>query len=163
MNKTITFIGAGNMARSLVSGLTKDDMQYDIRISDPNPEQLQGIKQHWPTVSSFTDNIEAIKNAEVVVLAVKPQLMEMVCEPLQNIIETEKPLIISIEAADRNNNSGIKTSNQENHSHRIVEKEKATSLLLNPENIFIGPKKTGKIKIINHDVQTLKKRAKTRN
>lgn len=98
MNKTITFIGAGNMARSLIAGLTADEMPYDIRISDPNPEQLQGIQQYWPTVKKFEDNIEAIKGADVVVLAVKPQIMELVCEPLQNIIKKESPLVVSIAA-----------------------------------------------------------------
>ncbi|MGK0270926.1 MAG: pyrroline-5-carboxylate reductase [Cocleimonas sp.] len=98
MSKTITFIGAGNMPRSLVSGLTKEEMQYNIRLSDPNPEQLQGIQKYWPTVETFTDNIEAIKGADVVILAVKPQIMELVCEPLQTIIQSENPLIISIAA-----------------------------------------------------------------
>jgi len=84
MNKIITFIGAGNMARSLVAGLTTDEMQYTIRIADPNPEQLQGIQEHWPTVEAFTDNTEAIQGTDVVILAVKPQLMEEVCKPLQN-------------------------------------------------------------------------------
>ena len=46
MNKTITFIGAGNMARSLVAGLATDEMPFDIRISDPNPDQLQGIQKY---------------------------------------------------------------------------------------------------------------------
>lgn len=98
MNNTITFIGAGNMARSLIAGLTADEMPYDIRISDPNPEQLQGIQQYWPAVKKFEDNIEAIKGSDVVVLAVKPQIMELVCEPLQKIIKDENPLVVSIAA-----------------------------------------------------------------
>jgi len=98
MSKTITFIGAGNMARSLVAGLADDEMQYTIRIADPNPDQLQGIQEHWPTVEAFNDNIEAIQGTDVVILAVKPQLMEEVCAPLQNVVETQDPLIISIAA-----------------------------------------------------------------
>ena len=98
MNKKITFIGAGNMARSLVAGLAADEMPYDIRISDPNPEQLQGIQKYWPNVQTFTDNIESIKGADVVVLAVKPQIMALACEPLQNIIKSESPLVVSIAA-----------------------------------------------------------------
>lgn len=98
MNKVITFIGAGNMSRSLIAGLTKGDTQFDIRISDPDPDQLKGIQDHWTSVTAFADNIEAIKGADVVVLAVKPQLMQLVCDPLQDIINTEKPLIISIAA-----------------------------------------------------------------
>ena len=98
MKNIITFIGAGNMARSLIAGLTKDESMFEIRISDPNPEQLKGIQQHWPTVSAFEDNIEAIQGADVVVLAVKPQIMELVCEPLQTLINDEKPMLISIAA-----------------------------------------------------------------
>lgn len=98
MSKTITFIGAGNMARSLVAGLTKDEVQFDIRIADPNTEQLEAIQGYWPNISAFSDNIEAIQGADIVVMAVKPQLMEAVCKPIQDIVKTEKPLIISIAA-----------------------------------------------------------------
>ncbi|MCL4108372.1 UNVERIFIED_CONTAM: hypothetical protein GTU68_065400 [Idotea baltica] len=86
------------MARSLIAGLTNDESSHDIRISDPNLEQLQGIQQHWPTVTAFEDNIEAIKGADVIVLAVKPQIMELVCEPIAEIIQQEQPLVISIAA-----------------------------------------------------------------
>ncbi len=98
MNKIITFIGAGNMARSLVAGLTADEMPYDVRLSDPNPDQLQGIQQYWPSVKTFEDNIEAVDGADIVILAVKPQIMELVCEPLQAVIKNQDPLIISIAA-----------------------------------------------------------------
>jgi len=98
MNKTITFIGAGNMARSLIVGLTKGENQYDIRISDPDPDQIKGIQEHWSNVTSFADNNEAVIDADIVVLAVKPQLMQLVCEPLQMVIDPDKQLIISIAA-----------------------------------------------------------------
>lgn len=104
MNKTITFIGAGNMARSLVAGLTKDKTNFDIRISDPNLDQLQAIKQHWPMVEAYEDNIKAIEGSDVVILAVKPQLMEVVCEPLQDVLVAENPLVISIAAGITINN-----------------------------------------------------------
>lgn len=107
MSNTITFIGAGNMARSLIAGLTKDETQDDIRISDPDPDQLKGIKEHWPTVKAYADNIEAIQGANVVVLAVKPQLMQLVCDPLKDIIASEKPLIISIAAGITSDNISL--------------------------------------------------------
>ena len=104
MTKTITFIGAGNMSRSLIAGLSQGETQHNIRISDPNETQLADIQAHWSGITAFSDNIEAITGADVVVLAVKPQLMEIVCEPLQTTVSTEKPLIISIAA-------GINSSN----------------------------------------------------
>ncbi len=107
MNTSITFIGAGNMSRSLIAGLSKGNTSYDIRISDPDPDQLKGIQEHWPTVSAFADNIEAIKGADVVVLAVKPQLMQLVCDPLKEAIMIENPLIISIAAGITSSNIGL--------------------------------------------------------
>ena len=84
-------------------------------------------------------------------------------EKIGNALPLTVAANINVQAADRNDNCGINTSNQENLSDQILERENATSQHLNPKNIFIGPKKTGKIKIINHDVQTLKKTTKTRN
>ncbi len=97
MKNTITFIGAGNMSRSLIAGLSeKPDL--DIRISDPDESQLEGIQQNWNNINAFTDNVKAIEGADVVVLAVKPQLMQIVCEPLQEAAQEQRPLIISIAA-----------------------------------------------------------------
>ena len=99
MNKIITFIGAGNMARALISGLIQDSDNLDIRIADPNESQLQEIQQNWRTVNAFTDNSEAVAGADVIVLAVKPQIMKLVCEPLQADLSSKpQPLIISIAA-----------------------------------------------------------------
>jgi pyrroline-5-carboxylate reductase len=104
MKKIITFIGAGNMARSLIAGLIQDETEHSIRVADPDESQLQGIKQSWDNVDAFSSNAEAIKGADVVVLAVKPQIMQLVCEPLQKEILAQNPLLISIAA-------GINTSN----------------------------------------------------
>lgn len=101
-NKIITFIGAGNMTRSLISGLIQDGSSLDIRIADPNEKQLSGFQQQWQQVSAFQDNSKAIKNASIIVLAVKPQIMEMVCASLSGI-QTET-LVISIAAGITENN-----------------------------------------------------------
>ena len=98
MNKIITFIGAGNMARALISGLIQDSDNLDIRIADPNESQLQEMQQNWSKINAFTDNAEAIADADVVVLAVKPQIMQLVCEPLQAHLHAKNPLIISVAA-----------------------------------------------------------------
>ena len=98
MNKTITFIGAGNMARSLISGLIQDKTDLNIRVSDPNKEALSSIQKINPEIEAYQDNTAAIKGTDVVVLAVKPQIMQVVCEPMLKAIQTEKPLVISIAA-----------------------------------------------------------------
>lgn len=103
MNKTLTFIGAGNMARSLIAGLVQDKTQLQIRVSDPDQNQLDSVRMNWPEVRVFTDNAEACMDADIVVLAVKPQILPKVCEALQTTLQTAKPLVISIAAGIREN------------------------------------------------------------
>ncbi len=98
MNKIITFIGAGNMARALISGLVQDNPNVNIRIADPDEAQLQEIKKTRGSIDAFTDNAKAIVDADVIVLAVKPQIMKVVCEPLQTGLKGQTPLVISIAA-----------------------------------------------------------------
>ena len=78
----IAFIGAGNMAASLIGGLRAQGVPAErIRASDPGAEQRARIAdQHG--IALFADNAEAVAEADVVVLAVKPQVMRDVCQPL---------------------------------------------------------------------------------
>lgn len=96
--KKITFIGAGNMAQSLISGLFKDQTSLAICVADPVDSQLEMTSSNWPDVITSGDNLQAIKNADAIILAVKPQLMQQVCEPLQDAVQQMQPLIISIAA-----------------------------------------------------------------
>ena len=98
MKKVITFIGAGNMSRSLIAGLIQDKTDLEIRIADPDDAQLQSIQTNWTGITAFTDNLQAIDNADIIVLAVKPQIMQKVCEPLQAVLASQDTLIISIAA-----------------------------------------------------------------
>lgn len=101
MKKTLTFIGAGNMARSLIAGLIQDKTDLHIRVSDPDQNQLDNIKLNWPDVAIFSDNAAACSDTDMIVLAVKPQILSGVCEPLKNTIQDNKPLIISVAAGIR--------------------------------------------------------------
>lgn len=95
---TITFIGAGNMASSIIGGLVAQGFAASsITASDPYEESLQRLRQVAP-VNTTQDNDQAIATADVVVLAVKPQVMRQVTESIQGAVQTRKPLIISIAA-----------------------------------------------------------------
>ena len=94
----ITFIGAGNMASSLMGGLlAKGFDPKNITASDPNTEALQNL-EHKYNVNTVSNNANAVKQATVVILAVKPQIMSKVCKPLASSLAETKPLIISIAA-----------------------------------------------------------------
>ncbi len=96
-NYSIAFIGAGNMASSIIGGLVQKGLPARrITAADPSTTHLEGLKQQYG-INTADSNSTAVKNADVVVLAVKPQIMKIVCEELQSALD-HKPLIISIAA-----------------------------------------------------------------
>jgi pyrroline-5-carboxylate reductase len=96
--KKITFIGAGNMAQSLIAGLFKDETSLTICVADPVDSQREVLKRNWPNVITHCDNLQAIEDADAIIFAVKPQLMQQVCEPLQAALQKSQSLVISIAA-----------------------------------------------------------------
>ncbi|SEM81285.1 pyrroline-5-carboxylate reductase [Pseudomonas sp. ok272] len=98
MSKTrIAFIGAGNMAASLIGGLRAKGLDASqIRASDPGEETRARVAAEHG-IAVFADNAEAIKDADVVVLAVKPQAMKVVCEALRPHLAPNQ-LVVSIAA-----------------------------------------------------------------
>ncbi len=100
-DKTIAFIGCGNMGRCLIGGLIMDGYPRDkLRAADPNPQQLELVNQRF-SIPSSTDNREAVKGAEVVVFAVKPQVLKAVAVELAEILQSHRPLVVSIAAGIR--------------------------------------------------------------
>ncbi len=98
MSTKITFIGAGNMATSLAGGMIAKGMDpINITLSDINEQQLQQVRKQLQ-VNTTRDNINACQKADVVVLAVKPQVMGEVLAPLADLFRQRKPLIMSIAA-----------------------------------------------------------------
>ena len=98
MSKTrIAFIGAGNMAASLIGGLRAKGLEAaQIRASDPGAETRSKVAAEHG-IAVFADNAEAIKDADVVVLAVKPQAMKAVCEAIRPNLKPNQ-LVVSIAA-----------------------------------------------------------------
>ena len=93
-HKPIAFIGGGNMAQAIVFGLLKQAYPADkIIVCDPNEEKRELFAQK--RVRTSTDNVAAVAQAEVVVLAVKPQVLADVCAPLSAVDFSDKLLISS--------------------------------------------------------------------
>lgn len=94
---TLAFIGAGNMAASLIGGLVNGG--YDpkkIIVSNPSTEKLLALKSKFSIIIT-NDNLEAAKQADVIILAVKPNKLMLVCQSLKIIISNKK-LVISVAA-----------------------------------------------------------------
>lgn len=93
----IAFIGAGNMARAIIGGLLAEGFKrINIVASGPRQETLDRVAAEYG-INVTTDNQAAASTADVVVLAVKPQMLKEVCQGLANSL-AHKPLIISLAA-----------------------------------------------------------------
>lgn len=98
MATNITFIGAGNMASAIIGGLIDSGIATsNITATSPTEDMLRPVSERFG-INTQTDNNAAIRNADVVVLAVKPQIMRDVCQAMQNTTREQRPLIISIAA-----------------------------------------------------------------
>ncbi|MCL6268458.1 pyrroline-5-carboxylate reductase [Sansalvadorimonas sp. 2012CJ34-2] len=95
---TLAFIGAGNMASSIFGGLVSNGWPADkIIAAEPAREKLDEAEQKFG-IRTTTDNAEAISEADFVVIAVKPQIMQQVLKPLAPALQERKPVLISVAA-----------------------------------------------------------------
>lgn len=97
MESKVVFVGAGNMAEAIVSGMIASEFcaPGKIVMTDVRPERLADLENEYRVVTS-TDN-QVVKNAEMIVLAVKPQVMAEVLRELAPVLRLET-LVISIAA-----------------------------------------------------------------
>lgn len=95
----IAFIGGGNMASSIIGGLLKQGniKASQISISEPSLDRRQQLETDFG-VHTHKQGLDAIAAADIVILAVKPQIMKAVLEPLSSALSNKQPLLISIAA-----------------------------------------------------------------
>jgi pyrroline-5-carboxylate reductase len=81
-HRKIAFIGAGNMTRSIISGLVNNAYPANlITASNPSIGKLSALQTDF-AINVTQDNKQAVDVSDVIVLAVKPQLMQQVCAKL---------------------------------------------------------------------------------
>ncbi len=96
--RRLAFIGGGNMAAALISGLTKRGLPAErIVVADPSRGQLELLVRDFG-IGTADDNESAAAGAEVIMLAVKPQQMRSVALKLAPHLTAPKPLVVSIAA-----------------------------------------------------------------
>jgi len=89
------------MARSLVGGMISDGCNPErIRVSDPSAEQRHQLAATFG-IHTATSNLEALQQADVVILAVKPQVIEAVATEIAEAIQQQQCPVISIAAGIR--------------------------------------------------------------
>lgn len=96
----ITVIGAGNMGGALIKGWAKAGLAPDLTFTAHTQATLDRISEACPGVKAMLDNKAAVQDAEVVLLAVKPWLIDSVIEEIADVLNTR--LLISVAANARN-------------------------------------------------------------
>ncbi|QQD18420.1 pyrroline-5-carboxylate reductase [Spongiibacter nanhainus] len=98
ISATIGFIGGGNMAASIIGGLLASGVPGNhIRVGEPNAKSRDKL-QALGDIQVGADNDAVISQSDIVVLAVKPQVMRSVLESLATPLRERRPLLISIAA-----------------------------------------------------------------
>jgi len=96
--KKVGFIGAGNMGEALIKGLVAANLVRPeaIYASDVRLERLKALDQQYG-IRLLADNAELVRQVDIVILAVKPQIMAPALRQIASAV-TKKKLLISIAA-----------------------------------------------------------------
>ena len=96
-NPVIAFVGGGNMASSIIGGLIENGVAVaNILVSDPVAAGRQKLEEEFGVVTA-TDNTEICGRADIIVLAVKPQILKSVAEGIAAVIP-DNAVVVSIAA-----------------------------------------------------------------
>ena len=106
----ITVIGAGNMGGALIHGWAKAKLNgndngngngndngngLSLTISDKNESLLADFKAKYPAITTTTDNVAAVKGADIVVVVVKPWLMPVILDEVKPALDLSRQIIVS--------------------------------------------------------------------
>lgn len=97
----IGFVGAGNMARSLAAGLIKNGWpRTRLLLADPDAVQ-RAVLERSLGVRTHAANTAIAERADILVFAVKPQILKSVAQQLATAVQRKQPLVLSIAAGVR--------------------------------------------------------------
>lgn len=98
MNKTIGFIGSGNMGLAMVGGIIKANIVSgdNIIVGDLNEKSLAAASEKYGVITT-TDNNEVAKKSDILILSVKPNLYPIVIEGIKDTVK-EEVVVVTIAA-----------------------------------------------------------------
>ena len=98
---SLTFIGGGAMGEAMISGLLSSHAvdPKAITVSDPHKPRVESLKSRFG-ISATTDNFAAARDAQIVILSVKPQMLRVVFRDLGGKLRKDA-LVLSIVAGAR--------------------------------------------------------------
>lgn len=98
MDKKIGFIGSGNMAKAMIGGIVKSKLvdSNNIIASDLNELALENVKNEYG-INVTTNSKEVVKFSDIVIVAVKPNVYDIVLEGVKELVD-DKKIIVTIAA-----------------------------------------------------------------
>ncbi|GAA0866068.1 pyrroline-5-carboxylate reductase [Paraclostridium tenue] len=98
MDKKIGFIGSGNMAKAMIGGIVKSKLvdSNNVIASDLNELALENVKNEYG-INVTTNSKEVVKFSDIVIVAVKPNVYDVVLEGVKELVD-DKKIIVTIAA-----------------------------------------------------------------
>lgn len=94
----IGFIGCGNMAKAIISGIKNNNLDVEaINVFDLYAPAMEYAKNEY-NAEICVDECDVVKNSDIVILAVKPNVLASVLKKINATVEDTNPLLISIAA-----------------------------------------------------------------
>ena len=94
----IAIIGAGNMGGAIARGLAHGKVDVNIAVADLAQDKLDELKAEYNTIEIATDSKAIVADADVVLIAVKPWLVELVLKGVLPTLDLSRQIILSIAA-----------------------------------------------------------------
>ena len=88
------------MGGAIARGLSQSSIvaPSEITVSNRGEEKLNELKSFNPSIHTTTDNKEAVKDADVIILAVKPWILDSVAYDIREVLDFPRQIIVSVVA-----------------------------------------------------------------
>jgi pyrroline-5-carboxylate reductase len=100
-NMQLAFLGGGNMGRALIGGLLRRGARPEQISVGESVEAARASLARDLGITATANNLEAVENAELIVLAVKPQQAASVLASLEPLLKRNQPIVLSVAAGIR--------------------------------------------------------------
>lgn len=114
MTMKLSIIGAGAMGGAIADGIVRNGMANTLTVSNPHADKLERFAQAGASVT--TDNQAAAEDADVVMVVVKPWLVEKVLGEIKDVMDYRHQLLVVV-AAGVSSEAMIKWLNREDAAH----------------------------------------------
>ena len=96
----LTIIGAGNIGSAIACGLGSSKLinALEVCCTDILPERLSKLKEMSASIQVTSDNLAAVKDADIVLIAVKPWLVETIIDEIKAVMDYGRQIVVSVAA-----------------------------------------------------------------